>query len=65
VADGREQAQVVGATPSYLSQPELTLRFGLGASDAADRLVVEWPSGRRSELEGVAGDRVLVVEEPR
>jgi enediyne biosynthesis protein E4 len=36
----------------YLSQSRLSLCFGLGESEQADRIVVEWPSGKRQVSEG-------------
>lgn len=38
--------------------------FGLGSARRIRRLIVQWPSGARSELEDVEADRVLVVPEP-
>jgi hypothetical protein len=38
---------------SYLSQSELTLTFGLGARDSAQRLAIEWPSGLQQEFTNV------------
>ncbi len=61
--DQATQVQFVGATPSYLSQPELTLHFGLGDFDRVKRLEVRWPSGRVQELTEVPGDRRVVVDE--
>jgi hypothetical protein len=61
--DEATQVQFVGATPSYLSQPELTLHFGLGAATSVKRVEVRWPSGRVQELTGVAGDRRISIEE--
>ena len=58
------QASVVGATPSYLSQPDLTLHFGLGERTRADRLEIRWPSGHEQILTDVPGDQMLTVEEP-
>jgi hypothetical protein len=58
------QAAVVGANPSYLSQRDLTLHFGLGDSVEADSLEILWPSGRLQRLYDVQGDRVLTLEEP-
>jgi enediyne biosynthesis protein E4 len=47
-ADGT-QSRMVKSGSSYLSQSELTLTFGLGKRDRAQRLVIEWPSGRVDE----------------
>ena len=57
------QAYVVGANPSYLSQSDLTLHFGLGESARAGRLEIRWPTGREQVLTDLEGDRLLVVEE--
>ena len=40
---------------SYLSQSELPVTFGLGRATRADRVVVDWPSGRREDLGPLAG----------
>ncbi len=47
-ADGT-QSRMVKSGSSYLSQSELALTFGLGKRDRAQRLVIEWPSGRVDE----------------
>ena len=49
----------------YLSAVELPLTFGLGKNDAADKVTITWPSGRKSELSKVAAGKTLVIEEPR
>jgi hypothetical protein len=38
---------------SYLSQSELTLTFGLGRRETADRLVIQWPGGQTQEFKNV------------
>jgi len=43
------QSRVVKSGSSYLSQSEPTLTFGLGRRERAERLVIEWPSGRVDE----------------
>ncbi len=48
---------------SYLSQSELPVTFGLGSHTRADRLVVEWPSGTRDEMTGLAPGRIYEVTE--
>jgi len=65
VAGGRTQiAQRVAGT-GYLSQDDGRVHFGVGAAASVDKLIVEWPSGRRQVLENPGIDRVLVVEEPQ
>jgi hypothetical protein len=48
---------------SYISQNDLRVHFGLGASAKVDRLEVRWPSGLEEEWSGVAVDRVLTLKE--
>ena len=53
------QSRMVKTGSSYLSQSELTLTFGLGQRDKADRVVIEWPSGAVEEFKNVpAGSHV-------
>ena len=47
---------------SYLSQSELALTFGLGTRDKADRVVIEWPSGRVEEHKNLAAGAYDCVE---
>ena len=61
---GMSQRAVVGATPSYLSQPDLTLHFGLGKVAECERLEVLWPSGQTEVLSAVRADQILTIEEP-
>ena len=56
------QLQVVRSGSSYLSQSELALTFGLGRRDRADRLVIQWPSGRVDEHGPLAAGSYLCVE---
>jgi len=58
------QERVVGATRSYLSQTELALTFGLGASGSPVRLEVIWPDGYRQSLEDLQVDREMIVRRP-
>jgi hypothetical protein len=57
------QMRTVKSGSSYLSQSELAVTFGLGRRDRAQRIVVEWPSGRTQEFKDVAGGRYSLVEE--
>ena len=46
-------SRMVKTGSSYLSQSELTLTFGLGRRDAAQRVAIEWPSGLKQEFQTV------------
>ena len=49
----------------YLSQSILPLYFGLGNAAHADKISVEWPSGKRQALEGPINlNRTLEIVEP-
>ena len=43
---GSVQSRMVKSGSSYLSQSELPVTFGLGKAEHADRVIVEWPSGK-------------------
>jgi hypothetical protein len=45
---------MVKSGSSYLSQSELTLTFGIGRREKADRVVIEWPSGTVEEYKNIA-----------
>jgi hypothetical protein len=47
---GTTQRRVVRTGGTYLSQSELTLTFGLGAADTADKIVVQWPDGTERDF---------------
>jgi len=63
-AGGATQRRQVMPTRSYLSQVELPVTFGLGASDEIDGLKVIWPDGTEQEVatDGLEVDRELTVE---
>ena len=61
-SDGLQQTRMVKTGSSYLSQSELALTFGLGRRESADRVVVEWPSGRTDEFKGLGAGRYELVE---
>jgi enediyne biosynthesis protein E4 len=48
------QSRMIKTGSSYLSQSELTVTFGLGRRDKADRVVIVWPSGSTQEFKNVA-----------
>ncbi len=49
---------------SYLSQPESTLTFGLGAAQKVQAIRVTWPSGIEQELREAEVDQQLLLSEP-
>ena len=64
VFTGRDRlSRTVKTGSSYLSQSELPLTFGLGAATKADRVVVEWPSGKTDEVKDLAGGKAYVIVE--
>jgi len=51
---------------SYASQSELTLTFGLGKPEAAERiyaLEIVWPSGEKAAVQQVKANQFIVVQE--
>ncbi len=62
-ANGQKQKSERIAGSGYLSQDDWRLHFGLGAAARADRIVVNWPSGKRQVLENVAAGQVVTIKE--
>jgi hypothetical protein len=64
MGDGtRTQLREVTAHNGFRSQSGLVKHFGLGRAASADEVVVTWPSGKRSTLEGVeANQRITITE---
>jgi len=58
------QLATVSTAGSYMSSGDKRVHFGLGPETEARRLEVRWPSGVLQQLEHVAGDRLLSLEEP-
>jgi len=59
----RWQVDLVKTASSYMSQNDMRLHFGLGASASADVVEIRWPSGAVQTLTDVKGDRLLDVTE--
>lgn len=49
-AGGREWTQLAQPGTSYLSSHDPRLHFGLGAVDAVEQVVVQWPDGSREQF---------------
>lgn len=61
--DGHRQIDEVRSGGSYLSQSDLRVHFGLGASETV-AVEIHWPSGRRQKIENVKSNQILRVVEP-
>ena len=59
---GRRQTQEVSGGQSYLSAPEKTLTFGLGAAARIDSLEVRWPDGLRETRRNLPGGSNRTIE---
>ncbi|HWM91129.1 MAG TPA: CRTAC1 family protein [Thermoanaerobaculia bacterium] len=62
-AGGRKQIREVRTGASYLSQNALTLHFGMGTAEKADRLTIRWPDGKVQVLQNLSKGRRIVVTE--
>ena len=63
VAGGVTQTDEVHSGGSYLSQNDLRIHFGLGASDKIQSVTIHWPSGRVETLNNLAVDKYYSVLE--
>jgi enediyne biosynthesis protein E4 len=59
------QFVTVSTSGSYLSANDKRAHFGLGSEAAAQSIEIRWPSGTVQTLKNVAGDRLLIVDEPK
>ena len=65
-AGGRTLTQWNDGKSGYLSQSVLPLYFGLGDAGKADRVEVDWPSGRKQVIaDGLTANSTLRVTEPK
>lgn len=63
-AGGRTLTAQSRCPTSYIFQQSPRLHFGLGASPAADRIEIRWPSGQTQSLTNVAAGQFLKITEP-
>ena len=54
--------RLVRTGSSYLSQSELPLTFGLGPAGRADKLAIDWPSGRREDIGPLEAGQFQITE---
>ena len=62
--NGVTQRRVVTPTRSYLSQSELPLTFGLGASETLDELRITWPNGEQQTVPVPRVDVMMTIHQP-
>jgi len=60
---GRAIRRRVRSGSSYLSQSELPLTLGLGASPTVDRLEITWPGGATQTLTNLSAGQALTIRE--
>jgi hypothetical protein len=65
LADGSSPWHLVKSGSSYLSQSELPVTFGLGATGAVRSIDIAWPGGRTERLPATEPGQTLLVEEGR
>jgi hypothetical protein len=62
-AGGVKQFSEVRGGGSYLSQSDLRLHFGLGASRQMESVEIRWPSGQVEILKNIAADAIYTIVE--
>ena len=62
-AGGRVQRRQLFPAKGYLSSVEHPLTFGLGDAVRAERVKIDWPSGKTTVLEDLKADRIYLVDE--
>jgi hypothetical protein len=65
LTDGTRRWQLVKTGSSYLSQSELPLTFGLGASSVPRSLEIAWPSGATETVDLSAVNEMITIEQGR
>jgi enediyne biosynthesis protein E4 len=58
-----KQWNMVRSGSSYCSQSDLALTFGLGGDSDVQAIEIEWPSGVKQKLAGVAANQFLTIDE--
>ncbi len=62
---GAEQWGYATTAGSYQSASDGRVHFGLGEEALVEKLVIDWPSGIRQQLNNITADQILTVTEPR
>lgn len=63
-AGGITQTAIYAPTNAYISQREPYLHFGMGNVKTAEKMVVTWPNGTRTEYINIAANQVVNIIEP-
>lgn len=63
-ADGSKQLQQVDGGSGFCAQNQRRLHFGLGASGAAEKAIIRWPSGKTQTVRVPETNKVITVKEP-
>ncbi len=58
-----KQWKMLRSGSSYMAQSELVLTFGLGATNKADSLEIQWPSGQVDKLSKIDAGQTITVQE--
>lgn len=61
----RWQTRIVNAGSGYISSNSKRQHFGLGPNSRIDEVEIEWPSGERTHLRDLVGDRAYQITEGR
>jgi hypothetical protein len=62
-AGGRMQVNETRSGSSYISNSDMRLHFGLGATDKIDSVEIRWPSGLVETFSGLAVDHIHSLKE--
>jgi hypothetical protein len=62
--NGQRQIQTVTGGSGFCAQNQRRLHFGLGTSQAVEKAVVRWPSGKTQVLTSPSPNQVHRIEEP-
>ncbi|MER2514632.1 MAG: CRTAC1 family protein [Nitrosomonas ureae] len=62
-AGGKKQARLQAGGIRNGVQDDRRLHFGLASNSVAESVIVEWPSGTRTNLTGLAADQIHVIRE--
>lgn len=57
------QVEEVKRVRGYLSAVSTAVHFGVGDAEVLDKVIIQWPSGKRQELENVMVNQIITVKE--